>query len=81
MSDLIKRLHGIANNVDFNLTVYAKREIRTGADEIEHLTARIEKLEVALGDLLEDTQHSEHDCGDHENCPVIHAIAALEAEN
>ncbi len=54
MSDLIKRLHGIANNVDFNLTVYAKREIRTGADEIERLTATVDEQHIALKELAQD---------------------------
>lgn len=47
------------------------------ADRIETLTAEVERLREALKDLLEDTQHANHDCGDEEWCPVIAARAAL----
>ena len=35
------------------------------------------KLLEALKDLLQDTQHAEHECGDEEWCPVIKARAAI----
>ena len=37
-----------------------------------------EELATALRDLLEDTQHRDHNCGDTpENCPVLKARALL----
>lgn len=50
------------------------------ADRIEQQAAEIARLREALRDLLEDTQHKDHDCGDEEWCPVIKARAALEQE-
>ena len=41
---------------------------------------RAERLAEALRDLLNDTQHKDHDCGDERWCPVIAARAALEQE-
>jgi len=43
------------------------------------LAARVEELEAALRNLLNDTQHSEHHCGD-EACPVSIARAVLAKE-
>lgn len=39
---------------------------------------RIKELEQALRELLNDTQHKDHDCGDKRYCPVYHARKALE---
>lgn len=41
------------------------------------LIAAAPELLEALKDLLSDTQHSTHDCGDEEWCPVIKARAAI----
>lgn len=38
---------------------------------------RVKELEVALRDLLEDTQHKDHDCGDEEWCPVLRGWKVL----
>ncbi len=92
-ADEIERLAGKLKCSDA-IARGATKALNTAAAELERLTGavsglrqnrdmandRIEKLEAALGDLLEDTQHSEHDCGDHENCPVIHARALLEGD-
>ena len=43
------------------------------------LAARVAELEAALRNLLNDTQHSEHHCGD-EACPVSIARAVLAKE-
>lgn len=46
------------------------------------LTAALEnaeRLRVALENLLKDTQHSKHHCGDEEYCPIIAAREALAA--
>jgi len=51
------------------------------ADIHEKALARIAELEVALRDLLDDTQHIDHDCGDDEYCPVLAARAALKGQN
>ncbi len=41
-------------------------------------SCQVEELEAVLRDLLEDTQHSGHECGDvPENCPVLRARYAL----
>lgn len=51
---------------------------KAGAEhERIRMTCRIERLEEALRNLLQDTQHKNHDCGDDEWCPVIAARAAL----
>lgn len=47
------------------------------ATTVSALEARIGALESALKGLLEDTQHRDHNCGDEEWCPVIHARAIL----
>jgi hypothetical protein len=36
-----------------------------------------EEMVAALRNLLDDTQHRDHDCGDTENCPVLNARALL----
>lgn len=49
-------------------------------EELEHFAALVaadereakDELLAALQDLLMDTQHAEHQCGD-KNCPVAHA--------
>jgi hypothetical protein len=46
-------------------------------DRITALETENQRLREALQDLLEDTQHKDHDCGDEEWCPVIKARAAL----
>ena len=45
-------------------------------DDYSKLLERIEKLEAALRELLEDTQHAEHACS-WAYCPVRNARAAL----
>ena len=40
--------------------------------------AENEELRDALWDLLQDTQHLEHDCGDVDHCPVLNARKLLE---
>lgn len=47
---------------------------------IEAQAAEIERLRAALKDLLQDTQHKDHDCGDEEWCPVIKARKVLEGK-
>lgn len=47
------------------------------AARIEDLSAENERLREALRELLEDSQHVDHNCGD-EDCPVLNARAALE---
>ena len=49
--------------------VFAERAARQAPDT--------SGLREALEDLLDDTQHSDHDCGDVD-CPVTRARAALE---
>lgn len=45
----------------------------------EQQVVRIAELEKALRDLLEDTQHAGHDCGDTpDNCPVLRARSLME---
>lgn len=39
------------------------------AERFESLETEIERLRTVLANLLEDTQHVEHDCGDAD-CPV-----------
>lgn len=48
-------------------------------DRNERLKTRIAKLEGALRSLLNDTQHSEHNCND-ELCPVFNAKEVLEGK-
>ena len=52
------------------------RNTRADTDRIEALNAEVARLREALKDLLEDTQHSKHHCGD-EDCPVDRARDAL----
>lgn len=47
----------------------------------EPLRVEINRLRKALRDLLDDTQHTGHDCGDEEWCPVIAARKAIEGGN
>lgn len=47
-------------------------------DHADSLRAEVEQLRAALQGLLNDTQHSLHDCGDAD-CPVAIARAALGA--
>ena len=42
---------------------------------------RIKDLENVLYDLMQDTQHLEHNCGDCEHCPVYKARKILEKTN
>jgi len=44
----------------------------------KELQAENAKLRDALWDLLQDTQHIEHDCGDVDHCPVLNARKLLE---
>ena len=44
----------------------------------EALDAAVEPYRQALRELLQDTQHVDHNCGDDENCPVIKARKLLE---
>ena len=56
------------------------------ADKLERFAALVAaaekeenaKLRDALWDLLQDTQHLEHDCGDVDHCPVLNARKLLE---
>ncbi len=48
--------------------------IRWKDELIEELRAVL----VALENLLQDTQHKDHDCGDEEHCPVAKAKKALQ---
>ena len=55
-------------------TRQAYREQAQAAIDACHVT----EIETALRDLLEDTQHRNHQCGDTEvNCPVLKARAVL----
>ncbi len=72
--DLVKRLRkptAVPLTTIGNLNAMSQ-----AADRIEALTAENERLRDALKDLLEDTQHVDHNCGD-EDCPVANARAAL----
>lgn len=65
------RLLGIIN--------YWKGRCDTQNKEIEALKAKVERLKVALKDLLGDTQHKDHNCGDTEElCPVLRARKILD---
>jgi hypothetical protein len=61
----------------------SEREGWRYADELEQERKRLNavnaQLVEALHNLLYDTQHAEHDCGDEKWCPVIAARAALAA--
>lgn len=50
-----------------------RTEARVPPDSAAVLKACVE----ALRELLNDTQHAEHDCGDEEHCPVLHAKTTL----
>jgi hypothetical protein len=47
------------------------------AAELRRQHQAIVELREALRDLLSDTQHSEHHCGDEQWCPVLKARATL----
>jgi septal ring factor EnvC (AmiA/AmiB activator) len=52
------------------------------ANATEPYEDRIAELEKALRDLLEDTQHAGHDCGDTlDNCAVLRARALMGFES
>lgn len=60
-----------------------RQQLDTWEAEVAHLwtenatlSARVKELEEALRNLLRDTQHRNHDCGDTD-CPVALARAAL----
>ena len=47
-------------------------------DRLEPLSDRIHDLESALRELLQDTQHVDHNCGDGPDlCPVLNAREVL----
>ena len=55
-------------------------EARENRDNISRQAAtELKRLRAALRDLLEDTQHKHHNCGD-DWCPVKKARAALEVK-
>ena len=55
-------------------------EARENRDNISRQAAtELKRLRAALWDLLEDTQHKHHNCGD-DWCPVKKARAALEVK-
>jgi hypothetical protein len=49
-------------------------------EHLDAMVAEVRRLRDALEDLLDDTQHSEHDCGDTD-CPVARAHAVLRGES
>ena len=57
-----------------------RRLYAANIDCVDHFNAikaeRDELLEV-LKDLLEDTEHKNHNCGDEDWCPVLRARAAI----
>lgn len=63
------------NPADYWQAMYQRRET-----EAYQLSAQVIRLRAALRDLLDDTQHSEHHCGDDLHCPVIRARAALKGD-
>ena len=46
-------------------------------DHFNALKAERDELLEALKDLLEDTEHKNHNCGDEDWCPVLRARAAI----
>ena len=76
--DLIARLREPADWAIERPLVELREE---AADRIEALSADVLRLQVALHNLLEDTQHVDHNCGDEDWCPVIAARAALEGDS
>jgi len=74
--DRIEALTAEKNKLGNLLLETADRNAR----EIVRLEVENERLREALKDLLEDTQHKDHDCGDEKWCPVIKARAALEGK-
>jgi hypothetical protein len=56
---------------------YLRHDLQAVANQIEADGKLIAELKLRLSDLLEDTQHSEHNCTDVD-CPVAMARAALE---
>lgn len=46
-------------------------------DHFNALKAERDELLDAVKDLLEDTEHKHHSCGDEDWCPVLRARAAL----
>ncbi len=71
------------SDLDKRMDDMYRREFVMHAEEFEHqsryhIIERVRELEKGLKDLLEDTQHVDHDCGDKENCPVLLARKLLQ---
>lgn len=54
---------------EFANTAKRRKALQYRAKHLQRAAAKIEQLQEALRALLEDTQHSDHNCGDPD-CPV-----------
>lgn len=60
-----------------SLTFPGNKGIDMAATELRRLHELNQELVEALKDLLEDTEHKHHSCGDKDWCPVLRAHAAI----
>lgn len=72
------------DEIDKQMDDMYRREFVLNAEEFRgcgrnQIIERVRELEKGLTNLLEDTQHKDHDCGDGDNCPVLVARKLLQS--